>query len=65
MTTKKQPAGLVDPQGAKMADAHKTADCLHPLPSLLRNLHCTYCGVFILDGRVLDRGGKRAASKPS
>jgi hypothetical protein len=59
MTTshpRRQPAGKVDPVGAAAADKSKTDDCVHPLASTLANLHCTYCGVFILDGRVLDQG---------
>jgi hypothetical protein len=55
MTTRRGTAGKIDPEGAKVADTRKTDDCLHPLPSLLQNLHCTYCGVFILQGRVLGK----------
>jgi len=52
------PAGDVDPEGAAAADSNRTPDCVHE-PAFERcYLNCAFCGVWIVDGKVLDRGGR-------
>jgi len=56
-------ARVVDPEGAAAADDARTADCAHPPASSRRYLNCVHCGVWILDGKVVDRGRTVVANK--
>lgn len=49
-------AGVVDPEGAAAAHANRTPDCSHPPPAECSYLNCAFCGVWMLDGKVLDCG---------
>lgn len=49
-------AGKRDPAGSRLADQARTPECVHPPASELVTLACDDCGVFILNGLVIDTG---------
>ncbi len=65
LVSQNENAGRRDPSGSRLADLARTSRCLHPPASELVNAACDDCGIFILNGIVIDSGRRSKGQKRS